>query len=58
MPAAGAGYTGGAEFAAAGYRANLHYVDAWLNPNRLSRGPVATSSPRSGGCPTARSRRC
>ena len=34
-------YTGGGEFARTSWRSNLHFVDAWLNPNRTSRGPVA-----------------
>jgi hypothetical protein len=41
MPAAGSQYTSGTEFARLDWRANLHFVDAWLNPNRVSRGPVA-----------------
>jgi len=44
MPAVGAAYRDGSEFARRDYRATLHYVDAWLNPNRLSRGPVANLS--------------
>jgi hypothetical protein len=34
-------YTSGSEFARTSWRTNLHFVDAWLNPNRTSRGPVA-----------------
>jgi len=37
MPAAGAGYKDGSEFAKVDTRHNLHMLDAWLNPNRLSR---------------------
>jgi hypothetical protein len=36
-PAPGAGYTDGSELAAVDNRASLHELDAWLNPNRLSR---------------------
>lgn len=40
MPAVGADYSSGAEFAKVSTRANLHQLDAWLNPHRLSRvGP-------------------
>lgn len=37
MPSVGAGYTGGSEFAKVDTRHHLHQLDAWLNPNRLSR---------------------
>ncbi len=37
MPTPGASYQSGAEFAKVDTRANLHELDAWLNPNRLSR---------------------
>ena len=40
MPAVSAGYTNGSELAKIDTRAHLHELDAWLNPNRLSRvGP-------------------
>jgi hypothetical protein len=40
MPAAGGSYADGRELAKVDTRANLHQLDAWLNPNRLSRtGP-------------------
>ncbi|MEP0855601.1 DUF4157 domain-containing protein [Trichocoleus sp. DQ-U1] len=37
MPTVGIGYQDGSEFAKVDTRANLHQLDAWLNPNRLSR---------------------
>jgi hypothetical protein len=37
MPVAGASYQNGSEFANVDTRHNLHQLDAWLNPNRLSR---------------------
>ncbi|HMG55386.1 MAG TPA: DUF4157 domain-containing protein, partial [Kofleriaceae bacterium] len=37
MPAPGTGYTDGSEFARVDTRHNLHQLDAWLNPNRLTR---------------------
>jgi hypothetical protein len=37
MPAAGSSYTSGAEFRRVDTRASLHQLDAWLNPNRLTR---------------------
>ncbi|MBE8991174.1 hypothetical protein [Nostoc sp. LEGE 12450] len=37
MPAVGAGYQDGSEFRKVDTRANLHKLDAWLNPNRVSR---------------------
>jgi Domain of unknown function (DUF4157) len=37
MPAVGTGYTDGSEFARVSTRHNLHQLDAWLNPNRVSR---------------------
>lgn len=37
MPAVGIGYQDGSEFAKVDTRANLHKLDAWLNPNRFSR---------------------
>lgn len=40
MPPAGTPYTGGSEFSKVATRHNLHQLDAWLNPNRVSRtGP-------------------
>src|SRR5262245_45289822 len=40
MPSVGAGYSSGAELAKVDTRANLHLLDAWLNPNRHTRmGP-------------------
>jgi len=40
MPAVSAGYRDGSEFARVDTRANLHQIDAWLNPNRYTRmGP-------------------
>ena len=40
MPGVGANYQNGTEFARVDTRHNLHQLDAWLNPNRLSRmGP-------------------
>jgi hypothetical protein len=36
MPAVGSGYQDGSELAKVDTRANLHKLDAWLNPNRLS----------------------
>lgn len=40
MPTAGAGYRDGSEFARVDTRHTLHILDAWLNPNRLTRtGP-------------------
>ncbi|HET9625577.1 MAG TPA: DUF4157 domain-containing protein [Kofleriaceae bacterium] len=38
-PAAGAGYTDGSELARVDTRQHLHELDAWLNPNRISRSP-------------------
>lgn len=37
MPAVGAGYTNGTELARVDTRQHLHQLDAWLNPNRLTR---------------------
>jgi len=37
MPTVGIGYQNGSEFAKVDTRANLHQLDAWLNPNRWSR---------------------
>jgi hypothetical protein len=37
MPAPGAGYTDGTELARVDTRAALHELDAWLNPDRLTR---------------------
>jgi len=37
MPTVGTGYQDGSEFAKVDTRANLHKLDAWLNPNRFSR---------------------
>ena len=37
MPGVGAGYQNGTEFAQVDTRHALHELDAWLNPNRLSR---------------------
>jgi hypothetical protein len=37
MPAVGAGYKDGSELAKVDVRAHLHELDAWLNPNRVSR---------------------
>jgi hypothetical protein len=42
MPAAGAGYKDGSELAKVDTRPHLHELDAWLNPNKLSR-PSGTS---------------
>jgi hypothetical protein len=36
-PAASSGYRDGSEFAKADTRQHLHELDAWLNPNRMSR---------------------
>jgi hypothetical protein len=45
MPTPGAGYTSGGELAKVDTRANLHELDAWLNPNRLTRqGPGSESA--------------
>jgi hypothetical protein len=45
MPGVGAGYQNGSEFARVDTRHNLHQLDAWLNPNRLSRmGPNSASA--------------
>jgi hypothetical protein len=41
MPSVSADYISGAEFARLDWRPTLHFVDAWLGPNRISRGPVA-----------------
>jgi hypothetical protein len=37
MPAVDASYQNGSEFSKVDTRANLHKLDAWLNPNRFSR---------------------
>ncbi len=37
MPSVGSGYTDGSEFRRVDNRHNLHELDAWLNPNRISR---------------------
>jgi hypothetical protein len=37
MPSVGADYQNGTEFARVDTRHNLHQLDAWLNPNRLTR---------------------
>jgi hypothetical protein len=37
MPSVGAGYQNGTEFGKVDTRHHLHELDAWLNPNRLSR---------------------
>jgi hypothetical protein len=37
MPTVGMGYQDGSELAKIDTRANLHKLDAWLNPNRMSR---------------------
>lgn len=37
MPPVSAGYQSGSELAKVDTRANLHELDAWLNPNRLTR---------------------
>jgi len=37
MPTPGAGYQDGSEFARVDTRHHLHQLDAWLNPNRLTR---------------------
>jgi hypothetical protein len=37
LPSVSSGYTGGSEFAKVDTRHRLHELDAWLNPNRLSR---------------------
>lgn len=45
MPAVGAGYQNGSEFARVDTRAHLHQLDAWLNPNRMTRmGPGSTNA--------------
>lgn len=41
MPSVSQSYASGAETVAVDCRRQLHYVDAWLNPNPVSRGPVA-----------------
>jgi hypothetical protein len=42
MPTAGAGYQDGSEFARVDTRHTLHILDAWLNPNRLTRTGAQT----------------
>jgi hypothetical protein len=37
MPSVSSGYSDGSEFAKVATRHHLHQLDAWLNPNRLSR---------------------
>jgi Domain of unknown function (DUF4157) len=45
MPTAGPGYASGSELARVDTRAALHELDAWLNPNRLTRmGPGRESA--------------